>query len=653
MAEGFEPYHVPQQSRRDKLRIVAQNHPSCVESTAVTLSACSGLLPLYDPSLLSSDLLTCAAANTSSSHDFHNQTNQLSASASGKNSPVCVIKEEGVNFMGFVGGIVNGSSSSSTSHHHPFLDPQSSLPLNPSSIHDMSNNPFLYTPQNLQNLRDFDHSFSTNADGEVVVYKPERLSLNHHESSTTTGQGLSLSLSSHNTHQNNLPLELNLQRYESAIYTDKVTASGYVLPSIIGASASTSNEVSRCSAPLGPFTGYASILKGSRFLRPAQQLLEEFCDVGGGIYAEKITPDSSLMEPPLQNLSATGFIDDPLGGGDGGESRRKKSRLISMLDEVYRRYKQYYQQMQAVVASFEYVAGLGNAAPYANLALKSMSKHFRCLKNAITDQLQFNNKAHGQISPGKDECPRFGNTDRSLYNRHVHTSGFLEHQPVWRPQRGLPERAVTVLRAWLFEHFLHPYPTDTDKLMLAKQTGLSRSQVSNWFINARVRLWKPMVEEIHMLETRQGQKASQKEDRNANKSCDHLSSANSLASENPSTSTQRVQDSPAKRTRTELPDLPVGSEPINLSTYNSLSSQPNVGIGVSMAGGSGGVSLTLGLHQNNGIGLSDPFPINAAQRFGLGLEVSSEGYVIGGFEAQNRHFGRDVIGGQLLHDFVG
>ena len=112
--------------------------------------------------------------------------------------------------------------------------------------------------------------------------------------------------------------------------------------------------------------------------------------------------------------------------------------------------------MQAVVASFEYVAGLGNAAPYANLALKAMSKHFRCLKNAITGQLQFTNKAHGQISPAKGEGPRFGSTDRSLYNRPVQNTRFLEHQPVWRPPRGLPERAVTVLRAWLFEHFLHP-----------------------------------------------------------------------------------------------------------------------------------------------------------------------------------------------------
>jgi len=29
-------------------------------------------------------------------------------------------------------------------------------------------------------------------------------------------------------------------------------------------------------------------------------------------------------------------------------------------------------------------------------------------------------------------------------------------QEAWRPQRGLPDRSVNVLRAWLFEHFLHP-----------------------------------------------------------------------------------------------------------------------------------------------------------------------------------------------------
>lgn len=573
MAEGFEPYHVPQQSRRDKLRMVAQNHPS-VES----IHGCAGFFPIYDvPASLSSSVLLSRAAN-SGPHEFQ------------QNKP-----REGVDFMGFFGGI-----SSSSSSNQPYSDPNSSLQISPSA----NSSPYFYAPQN---LREFEHSY--NSGGELGVFKPD---------SSPRGQGLSLSLSSH---QSNHPLELNLPQY----------GSGHVVPvpDIFGASAS------RSPVPLGPFTGNASILKGSRFLKPAQILLEELCDVGGGIRAEKIAPDSSLIDPPP--LISNGIMDDP----GGSENKRTKSRLLSLLDEVYRRYKQYYQQMQAVVGSFEYVAGLGNAAPYAHLAVKAMSKHFKCLKNAITDQLQFTNKTHNQMSPLKDN--EMHSAERGLYSlTPIHN--YADHQPVWRPQRGLPERAVSVLRAWLFEHFLHPYPTDTDKMMLAKQTGLSRSQVSNWFINARVRLWKPMVEEIHSLETRQAQKSSQKEERNANKSSEHPP-----VSENPSTSTFMVQDTPSKRSRSEFPNI-IGSEPLNFS-YNSLSSHPHSG--VSMAGGSSGVSLTLGLHQDNRIGLAESYPMNTAQRFGLDLEVSSEGYVMGGFEGSNRHFGRDVMGGQHLHDFVG
>ncbi|KAF8402991.1 hypothetical protein HHK36_011085 [Tetracentron sinense] len=643
MAGGFEPFHVPQQSRRDKLRVVVPNHPSC-EETSATLHGCAGLLPLYDPSLLSSDMLTCA---NSGAHEFHHHHHPLGGAAgtegSNKQNPVGAVKEEGVNMMGYVGGFMNASSSSSS--HHPYLDPQSSLTVNPScSIQDINNIPFLYTAPN---LRSFGQSFSS---GEMVSFKPDSLSLTHE--STTNGQGLSLSLSSHHTHQRNLPLELNLQQYESAVFDEKGIG-GYVVGGIVSGGSTSNPDLSRNSVPLGPFTGYALILKGSRFLKPAQHLLEEFCDVGRGIYVERSCGDSSLMDPPMESLSATGNVDDPFTCGDRSDHGRKKTRLISMLNEVYRRYKQYYQQMQTVVASFESVAGLGNAAPYTTFALKAMSKHFRCLKNAINDQLQFTSKALGSGSFGKSESPRFGTTDQGLHSqRPVHNSGFLEHQPVWRPQRGLPERAVAVLRAWLFEHFLHPYPTDTDKQMLAKQTGLSRSQVSNWFINARVRLWKPMVEEIHTLETRQSQKASESGNRSSNRPSDHLPSANPLPSDRQSQNnpTQKIQDPPSKRSRNELHHIPDGSdEPMNVS-YNNLSSNHHLNVGASTAGASSGVSLTLGLYQNNGIGLSEPFPMNIAHRFGL--EVNSEAYVMGGFEAQNRQFGKD-IGGQLLHDFVG
>ncbi|GER47343.1 BEL1-like homeodomain protein [Striga asiatica] len=72
------------------------------------------------------------------------------------------------------------------------------------------------------------------------------------------------------------------------------------------------------------------IMKGSRFLRPAQQLLEELCNMGRVVRVDKIGPDPGLLDPPpLDNLTGVGIIDD---SGDGGELK-KKLRLLSMLDE--------------------------------------------------------------------------------------------------------------------------------------------------------------------------------------------------------------------------------------------------------------------------------------------------------------------------------
>ncbi|XP_075491382.1 BEL1-like homeodomain protein 9 [Primulina tabacum] len=614
MAEGFEPYHVPQQSRRDKLRV---NPQGCVDSH---LLACAPLgVPLYDPSLISVDLISCAA-NLHHRQGFHLETNGTSAGP----------KEVGMNLMGYVGGMnmISGAaaaaSSSSPSTNHLLADPQLSVQINPSTIQDINGGPFIYPHINYRPL--LGQSFHGN---EAVVYTREP---NSNCAAAASGQSLSLSLSSN--HNNNLPLELNLQRYDSTMFGNSKVSGGYY---VAGNGGSSSTQLSRSSVPLGPFTGYASVLKGSRFLKPAHQLLEELCDVGRGIFEGKIAVDSSLLEPSLESLSGNGVDDDSsLNCSDGNEQTRKKSRLLSMLDEVYKRYKQYYQQMQAVFASFESVAGLSSAAPFASLAIKAMAKHFKSLKNAIMDQLHFANKSQGRMNYDRDETQRFENMGKGTYcQRPFHSPGFVD-QPVWRPQRGLPERAVTVLRAWLFEHFLHPYPTDTDKLLLAKQTGLSRNQVSNWFINARVRLWKPMVEEIHMLETRQGQKTSQQDD--------HLPTSCSIECDNTSSSIQRNGDFSLKRTRNDLTEAaPTGVEgPMNLP-FNKLSHNPLLCVGTNNVGGSGGVSLTLGLHQN-GMGLSDSYPINAARRFGL--DAHGEEYVVGGFAAHSRQ-----IGGQLLHDF--
>ncbi|KAK4286434.1 hypothetical protein QN277_002990 [Acacia crassicarpa] len=361
-------------------------------------------------------------------------------------------------------------------------------------------------------------------------------------------QGLSLSLSS-NSHSkaslSGFPCNDGHGSHDPYSRCDKSAKSvikdcGKSLQDVVGVGSSTSGYRSNVG-PLGPFTGYATILKSSRFLKPAQELFDEFCSVCGSNGSDfsrvsgEASATNSVAEVVVNNATGSGVSAKMSVSNNAGaascsilynskensgdcESRgnfdcssrsvhqQKKAKLLYMQEEVTRKHKQYHQQMQMVVSSFESVAGLSSATPYISMALKSVARHFRILKNAILDQVKHLKEVLGEDFSGstsvaitKLDTGGLAYLDQSFPKNKA---AFLEPQQVWRPQRGLPERAVAILKAWLFEHFLHPYPTDTDKHMLATQTGLSRNQVSNWFINARVRVWKPMVEEIHNLETK-------------------------------------------------------------------------------------------------------------------------------------------------------
>ena len=47
--------------------------------------------------------------------------------------------------------------------------------------------------------------------------------------------------------------------------------------------------------------------------------------------------------------------------------------------------------------------------------------------------------------------------------------------------------SLRVLKTWLNTHNRHPFPSDEEKEMLQRQTGLSKMQITNWFANARRR----------------------------------------------------------------------------------------------------------------------------------------------------------------------
>jgi hypothetical protein len=45
----------------------------------------------------------------------------------------------------------------------------------------------------------------------------------------------------------------------------------------------------------------------------------------------------------------------------------------------------------------------------------------------------------------------------------------------------------------MMAHFTNPYPSDEVKMQLANKARITVDQVNNWFINARVREWKPLI----------------------------------------------------------------------------------------------------------------------------------------------------------------
>jgi hypothetical protein len=56
-----------------------------------------------------------------------------------------------------------------------------------------------------------------------------------------------------------------------------------------------------------------------------------------------------------------------------------------------------------------------------------------------------------------------------------------------------PKSSTIELKRWLDEHHEDPYPDAKQKRDMALATGLTYDQVQHWFINARMRIWRPML----------------------------------------------------------------------------------------------------------------------------------------------------------------
>jgi len=67
--------------------------------------------------------------------------------------------------------------------------------------------------------------------------------------------------------------------------------------------------------------------------------------------------------------------------------------------------------------------------------------------------------------------------------------------PRRRKRNNFSQVQTDTLKNWLYSHLHHPYPDERTKLSLAIETGLELNQVCYWFINARKRIWQPLVQQ--------------------------------------------------------------------------------------------------------------------------------------------------------------
>ncbi|OAA81074.1 Homeodomain-related protein [Akanthomyces lecanii RCEF 1005] len=112
-------------------------------------------------------------------------------------------------------------------------------------------------------------------------------------------------------------------------------------------------------------------------------------------------------------------------------------------------------------------------------------------------------RALGNAMPGVEPAAAFPpspwpNTIHSSFANHMaapaahhpnENNGIIAPVPIAPPKIGarFSRESVRILKNWLSTHTRHPYPSEEEKEMLQRQTGLNKTQITNWLANARRR----------------------------------------------------------------------------------------------------------------------------------------------------------------------
>lgn len=120
--------------------------------------------------------------------------------------------------------------------------------------------------------------------------------------------------------------------------------------------------------------------------------------------------------------------------------------------QVDDRFNQCLDEIHTAVSAFHAVTEL-DPNILARFALPTISFMYKNLRDRISCHIL---AMGANFSEGREK------EEKSFEASFIDKQWALQQlrkrdHPLWRPQRGLPERSVSVLRAWMFQNFLHPW----------------------------------------------------------------------------------------------------------------------------------------------------------------------------------------------------
>ena len=167
--------------------------------------------------------------------------------------------------------------------------------------------------------------------------------------------------------------------------------------------------------------------------------------------------------------------------------------LVSKTANIYRRQ----QQLPYQVVEFEQM----------RLVIADLSKRFCAARHAIMQRhLLSANICAQQVDNATTISDEMQDSTATVVSARTVTFKSSRRRRVAASKRVVDplkrsyfdKRSTRCLREWLGRHWDDPYPSASDKQSMADETGLTYDQVQHWFINFRMRVWRPTLRRAKM-----------------------------------------------------------------------------------------------------------------------------------------------------------